>query len=75
MSKEKLNRINFLAKKSKEEGLTDEEKKEQTDLRKEYLQNIRQSFKNQLSTVTVIDPEGTDVTPEKIKQLKNKNNK
>jgi len=72
MSKEKLNRINFLAKKEKGEGLTAGEKKEQTDLRNEYLKNIRRSFTNQLSTMTVIDPEGNDVTPEKVKKLKKK---
>lgn len=73
LSKEKLNRINYLAKKSKTAGLTDKEKNEQKELREEYLHNIRQSFTNQLSTVKVIDPEGHDVTPEKIKRLKKKN--
>lgn len=72
MSKEKLNRINYLAKKSKAKGLTAKEKKEQKELRSEYLNNIRQSFTNQLSTLTVIDPEGKDVTPEKVKKLKKK---
>ena len=37
LKKEKLERINHLAKKSKEQGLTDEEKKEQEALRKEYI--------------------------------------
>ena len=72
MSKDKLNRINYLAKKSKTNGLTEEEKQEQKILRKEYLKNIRKSFTNQLSTLTVIDPEGKDVTPEKVKKLKKK---
>ncbi len=72
MSKEKLNRINYLAKKSKAEGLTEIEKTEQKKLRAEYLQNMRKSFTNQLSTLTVIDPEGQDVTPEKVKDLKKK---
>lgn len=70
MSKEKLNRINYLANKSKAEGLTDKEQKEQKELREEYLHNIRQSFTNQISNLTVIDPEGQDVTPEKVKKLK-----
>ncbi|MEI3604837.1 DUF896 domain-containing protein [Pseudogracilibacillus sp. SE30717A] len=72
MSKEKLNRINYLSKKSKAEGLTVEEKEEQKKLRTEYLQNMRQSFKNQISTLTVIDPEGNDVTPDKVKKLRKK---
>lgn len=73
MSKEKLSRINDLAKKAKAEGLSDEEATEQTALRKEYLQNIRNSFTNQITTMTVIDPEGNDVTPDKVKQLKKQN--
>ena len=75
MTKEKLERINYLAKKSKNGTLTSKEKEEQQKLRNEYLQNIRQSFKNQLSSVKIIDPEGNDVTPEKVKNLKNKNKK
>jgi len=75
MSKEKLSRINDLAKKSKAEGLSKEEKQEQTELREEYLQNIRKSFTNQITTMTVIDPEGNDVTPEKVKKIKEKNKK
>ncbi|HIS28552.1 MAG TPA: DUF896 domain-containing protein [Candidatus Avamphibacillus intestinigallinarum] len=75
ISKDKLNRINALAKKSKEEGLTAEEKKEQRVLREEYLGNIRSSFTNQLKTMTVIDPEGKDVTPKKVKDLQARNKK
>ncbi len=74
LSDKKLKRINFLAKKAKSSNLTDEEKKEQKQLRQEYLKNIRSSFKNQLEHVTVIDPEGNDVTPKKIKNIKTKNN-
>jgi len=74
LNKNKIERINHLANKSKNEGLTDQEKEEQDKLRKEYLKNIRQSFKNQFKTMTVIDPEGKDVTPEKVKKLQ-KNNK
>ncbi len=40
-----LKRINQLAKKEKEVGLTEIEKIEQTDLRKEYLQIFRGSIK------------------------------
>ncbi|HLR72873.1 MAG TPA: DUF896 domain-containing protein [Pseudogracilibacillus sp.] len=75
MSKEKLSRINDLAKKSKAEGLSKEEKQEQAELREEYLQNIRKSFTNQITTMTVIDPEGNDVTPEKVKKIKEKKKK
>ncbi|MCY7850168.1 DUF896 domain-containing protein [Bacillus haynesii] len=70
ISKEKIARINELAKKAKSGSLTDEEKAEQQMLRKEYLQGVRASMKNTLKTVTIVDPEGNDVTPEKLKQEK-----
>lgn len=44
-------RINFLYKKSKEEGLTEEEKIEQAELREKYLQNIRNNFRAQLEGI------------------------
>ncbi|MCT2536399.1 DUF896 domain-containing protein [Aquibacillus koreensis] len=75
LSKEKIERINMLARKSKSEGLTKEEKEEQQTLRQEYLKNVRSSFKNQFKGMTVLDPNGEDVTPEKVKQLKSKSNK
>ncbi len=73
IAKEKLDRINKLANKSKTEGLTDKEKKEQKELRQEYLQNVRKSFKNQFKTMTVVDREGNDVTPQKLRDLQGKN--
>jgi len=72
LSKEKIHRINELSKKEKQEGLTKEEKEEQQKLRKEYLETFRSSFKNTLKNVTIVDPKGNDVTPEKLKKLKNK---
>ncbi|MCT4621281.1 MAG: DUF896 domain-containing protein [Marinisporobacter sp.] len=53
--KEKLNRINFLAKKSKNEGLTQKEKIEQKKLREEYLQNFRSNFRKQLENIELVD--------------------
>ncbi|UCZ51629.1 DUF896 domain-containing protein [Bacillus shivajii] len=70
LSKDKIQRINELSKKSKAEGLTLKEQKEQKKLREEYLQNVRQSFKNQLKSVKVVDDEGNDVTPDKLKKEK-----
>lgn len=78
MSKKDLNidRINELAKKKKEKGLTEDEAKEQSKLRKQYLDSFRKGFKQQLENTKVIDPEGNDVTPEKVKKIQsNKNNK
>lgn len=70
LSKEKINRINELSKKSKGEGLTLKESKEQIELRKEYINTFRSSFKNHLHSIKVVDEQGEDVTPEKLKQSK-----
>ncbi len=70
LSPEKLARINELANKKKTIGLSIEEAKEQTALRKEYLDVFRSSMKETIENVTVIDPEGTDVTPEKVKEAR-----
>lgn len=43
-----IERINLLYKKSKEIGLTEDEKLEQEKLRREYLKIIRGNFENQL---------------------------
>ena len=59
LSKEKLDRINFLANKKKTEGLTEAEKTEQHELRQEYLKNFRKSFRNQLDNIEIVDPEDT----------------
>lgn len=54
LGKEKLERINELARKSKAEGLTPEEQAEQQDLRKEYLKVFRQNFRQQLDSVKIV---------------------
>lgn len=74
LEQEKMNRINALAQKKKTEGLTEEEGREQTLLRKEYLQTFRNSFQKTIVNSKVIDPEGNDVTPEKVKQIQRDNN-
>ena len=55
----KLERINFLAKKSKTQGLTDEEKREQTELRNEYREAFRRSLSSQLENTYIVEPDGT----------------
>ncbi len=70
LPKEKLARINELAEKKKKYGLTEEEAREQSELRKEYLQAFRKMMKNTIENVTVIDPNGNDVTPVKLKEKK-----
>jgi len=75
LSEELINKINALAQKSKEEGLTESEKEEQKKLREEYLELIRGQVKNHLAGIKIVDEEGNDVTPKKAKELKkNKNN-
>jgi uncharacterized protein YnzC (UPF0291/DUF896 family) len=73
LSSDKIARINELARKAKSSKLTEEEAKEQTKLRAEYLQSFRSSMLNTLKGVTIVDPEGNDVTPEKLKEEKMKN--
>lgn len=72
LSKEKLARINELSKKSKTVGLTMDEAKEQSKLRSEYLETFRKSMSSTLENVTIYDPNGNDVTPQKIKDIKAK---
>ncbi|HLR08048.1 MAG TPA: DUF896 domain-containing protein [Bacillota bacterium] len=73
ISKAKLERINELSRKQKSQGLSKKEQEEQKRLREEYLKNVRESFKNQLKTMTIIDPKGHDVTPKKVKELQKQN--
>ena len=47
-----------------------EEAKEQTQLRKEYLETFRSSMRDTIEHVKVVDPDGNDVTPEKVKQAR-----
>jgi uncharacterized protein YnzC (UPF0291/DUF896 family) len=58
LSKEKLARLNELAKKSKNESLTDEELVERDELRKEYLETFRVSFRKRLENIDFVDEDG-----------------
>ncbi|PID22711.1 hypothetical protein CSV61_03460 [Sporosarcina sp. P3] len=70
LPEKKIKRINELANKKKTTGLSIEEAKEQTQLRKEYLETFRSSMRETIESVKVVDPEGNDVTPEKVKQAR-----
>ncbi len=60
MTKEKINRINELACKSKTpEGLTDEEKTEQIALRREYIDSFKASLVGQLENTYIVRPDGS----------------
>ncbi|GGC81249.1 DUF896 family protein [Enterococcus wangshanyuanii] len=69
LSPEKMNRINELAKKAKESGLSETEKKEQNELRQEYLATFRSGMRHHIEGMKVVDPEGKDVTPDKLKKI------
>lgn len=56
---EKIARINELYRKSKAEGLTEEEKKEQDLLRKEYIANVRKNLRAQLDNIDVVNEDGS----------------
>jgi len=51
-------RINELYHKSKAEGLTEEEKKEQAELRQSYIQAIRGNIRAQLNNIDLVDENG-----------------
>lgn len=56
---EKIKRINELYHKSKAEGLTLEEAKEQQELRSEYLANIRANLRGQLNNIDIQNEDGS----------------
>ena len=58
MDNSKIQRINELARKSKANGLSVEEKAEQASLRAEYLAAVRRNFKAQLDSIEYIDNSG-----------------
>lgn len=62
---ELIKKINALAKKSKEEGLTEEEKEEQAKLRQEYIKMFRQGMENTMSNVYIMDKNGNKRKVEK----------
>ncbi len=61
MEKEKIDRINELYRKSKVEGLTDAERKEQKILRQEYLELVRRNLRGQLNNIDIEEKDGTVV--------------
>ena len=59
ITKEQIARINELARKSKTpEGLTREERWEQADLRRRYIDSVKESLPGQLDHTYVVDGQG-----------------
>ncbi len=63
-----LTRINELAKLAKETGLTQAQEVERQVLREDYLREIRGQVESSVTGLTIIDPLGNDVTPDKVKK-------
>ena len=55
----KIDRINTLAHKQKSVGLTEEEKKEQAKLRKEYLEAVKENLRASLNNVSIKEADGS----------------
>lgn len=68
MTDEMIQRINFLANKSREDGLTDEEKQEQAKLRQEYIRMFRQGVENTMNNVYIVDENGNETKIRKKKR-------
>ena len=63
-----IDRINFFAKKQREEGLTEEEKAEQAKLRRAYIDSVVGNLKSQLDNTYVV--EGDE--KKKLEKVKNR---
>lgn len=56
---DEIKRINELHKKSKETGLTDEEKEEQRKLREKYVLAVRTSLRSSLENIDIKEADGS----------------
>ena len=65
MEHEKIERLNELAQKKKNGGLTPDETAEQAALRKEYLDGYRENMKAMLENLVIREPDGTEHKLEK----------
>ncbi len=59
MKKEQIDRINELYRKSKAEGLTGEEKKEQALLRKQFVADVKNNLTAQLNNIDMVNEDGS----------------
>lgn len=68
MEQSKIDRINFLARKSRTEGLSLEEKEEQALLRREYIDSFKRSLVGQLENTYIVDENGNKKKVERRKK-------
>lgn len=68
MEQSKIDRINFLARKSRTEELTPEEKEEQALLRREYIDSFKRSLVGQLENTYIVDEKGNKKKVERRKK-------
>ncbi len=59
MRPEDIDRINILYHKSQSVGLTEEEKEEQSRLRREYIAAIRASLRGNLNNISIQEADGS----------------
>lgn len=59
ITQEMIDRINTLYHKSQAVGLTDEEKTEQADLRRRYIEAIRANMRGTLNSISIKEPDGS----------------
>lgn len=59
MDNQKIARINELYHKSKAEGLTDVERKEQQVLRREYIDSFKRNLRGQLDQISIQEADGS----------------
>lgn len=59
ITQEQIDRINYLARKAKKDGLTESEALEQKVLRAEYVKAFRSSLESQLESTIIVRPDGT----------------
>ena len=72
MEKEKIARINALAKKAKAEGLTPAELEEQKKLRAEYIAEFRAGFTGILGNTVIQYPDGSKQSLPEFRDTKKK---
>lgn len=65
-------RINELAKKKREIGLTEVEEAERHELHQQFLANFRAGFKQTVENIQIFDKNGKEVTSEKAKAAQRK---